>query len=94
MESHDDFLLSGRRLYQLSISNCAKQSSQTYRSAGQRCFGLLAFISRPQVRYIYLPEQMILPGSLIPTNDPAKTEANDPTKTETNDPGKIIRFGR
>ena len=28
-------------------------------------FGLLALISRPQVRYIDLPERMILPGSLI-----------------------------
>ena len=54
--------------YQLSISNNAKHSSQTYRRAGQRCFGLLALISRPQVRYIYLSERMILPGSLIPSD--------------------------
>ena len=39
-----------------------------YRRAGPRCFGLLALISRPQVRYIYLPERMILPGSLIPSD--------------------------
>ena len=35
---------------------------QEYRRAGQRCFGLLALINRPQVRYIHLLEQMILPG--------------------------------
>ena len=34
-ESHDDFLLLGRRLNQLSIVNSAKHSSQTYRRAGQ-----------------------------------------------------------
>ena len=39
--SYDDFLLLGRRLHQLSITNSAKHSSQTYRRAGQRCFGLL-----------------------------------------------------
>ena len=39
-----------------------------YRSAGQRCFGLLALISRTQVRYIHLPERMILPGSFIPSD--------------------------
>ena len=36
-----------------------------YRRARQRCFRLLAFISRPQVRNIHLPGRMILPGSLI-----------------------------
>ena len=64
---HDDFLL-GRRLYQHSITNSAKLSSQTYRRAGQRCFELLALISRPQVRYIHLSERMILPGSRIPSD--------------------------
>ena len=59
--SYDDFLLLGRRLCQLFITNSAKHSSQTYRIAGQRCFGLLALISRPQVRHIHLPERMILP---------------------------------
>ena len=34
----------------------------------QRCFWLLAFISRPQVRNIHLPGRMILPGSLIPSD--------------------------
>ena len=43
-------------------------NQKTYRRAGQRCFGLLALISRPQVRYIHLPERMILPGSLIPSD--------------------------
>ena len=65
---HDDFLLSGRRLYQHSITNSAKLSSQTYRRAGQRCFELLALTSRPQVRYIHLSERMILPGSRIPSD--------------------------
>ena len=41
---------------------------KTYRRAGQRCFGLLALINRPQVRYIHLPERMIVPGSLIPSH--------------------------
>ena len=36
--------------------------------ARQRCFWLLAFISRPQVRNIHLPGQVILPGSLIPSD--------------------------
>ena len=36
--------------------------------ARQRCFWLLAFISRPQVRNIHLPERMILPGSIIPSD--------------------------
>ena len=36
--------------------------------ARQRCFWLLAFISRPQVRNIHLPGRMILPGSLIPSD--------------------------
>ena len=67
-ESHDDFLLLGRRLYQLSITNSAKHSSQTYSRAAQRCFWLLALISRSQVRYIHLPKQMILPGTLIPSD--------------------------
>ena len=66
--SHDDFLLWGRRSYQLSITNSAKHSSQTYRRAGQRFFGLLALIIRPQVRYIHLPKRMILPRSLIPSH--------------------------
>ena len=35
------------------------------RRARQRCFWLLAFISRRQVRNIHLPGRMILPGSLI-----------------------------
>ena len=39
-----------------------------YRRARQRCFWLLAFISRPQVRNIHLPGRMILPGSLIPSH--------------------------
>ena len=38
------------------------------RRARQRCFWLLAFISRPQVRNIHLPGRMILPGSLIPSH--------------------------
>ena len=66
--SHDDFLLLGRRLYQLSITNGAKHSSQTYRRAGQHCFGLLVLISRPHVRYIHLPKRKILPRSLIPSD--------------------------
>ena len=66
--SHDDFLLLGRRLYQLSITNGAKHSSQTYRRAGQHCFGLLVLISRPHVRYIHLPKRKILPRSLIPSH--------------------------
>ena len=66
--SHDDFLLLGQRLYQHSITNSAKHSSKTYREARQRCFRLLAFISRPQVRNIHLPGRMILPGSLIPSD--------------------------
>ena len=41
---------------------------QGYRRAGQRCFRLLALISCSQVRCIHLPEQMILPGSLIPSD--------------------------
>ena len=36
--------------------------------AGQRCFGLLALISRPHVRPIHLPERMTLPESLIPSD--------------------------
>ena len=56
--SHDDFLLLGQRLKQ--------HSSKSYRRARPRYFWLLAFISRPQVRNIHLPGQMILPGSLIP----------------------------
>ena len=40
----------------------------SYRRARQRCFWLLAFISRPQVRNIHLPGRMILPGSLIPSD--------------------------
>ena len=39
-----------------------------YRRARQRCFWLLAFISRPQVRNIHLPGRMILSGSLIPSD--------------------------
>ena len=39
-----------------------------FRRARQRCFWLLAFISRPQVRNIHLPGRMILPGSLIPSD--------------------------
>ena len=39
-----------------------------YRRARQRCFWLLAFISRPQVRNIHLPGRMILPRSLIPSD--------------------------
>ena len=66
--SHDDFLFSGRRLYQHSITISAKHLSKTYRRAGQRCFGLLALISRPHVSYIHLPERMILPESLIPSD--------------------------
>ena len=66
--SHDDFLLLGRRLYQLCITNSAKHFSQTYRRAGQRCFGLLALISCPQVQYIYLPGRMILAGLIIPSD--------------------------
>ena len=38
------------------------------RTAGQRRFGILALISRIQVNYIYLPERIILPGSLIPSD--------------------------
>ena len=36
--------------------------------ARQRCFWLLAFISRPQVKDIHLLGRMILPGSLIPSH--------------------------
>ena len=36
-----------------------------YCRATQRCFWLLAFISRLQARNIYLPGRMILPGLLI-----------------------------
>ena len=43
-------------------------SSKPYRRARQRCFWLLAFINRPQVRNIHLPERMILPGSFIPSD--------------------------
>ena len=39
-----------------------------FRRAGQRCFGLLALISRPQVKYVHLPERMILPGSFFPSD--------------------------
>ena len=39
-----------------------------FRRASQQCFWLLAFISRPQVRNIHLPGQMILSGSLIPSD--------------------------
>ena len=39
-----------------------------YRRARQRCFWLLAFISRPQVRNIHLSGRMILLGSLIPSD--------------------------
>ena len=66
--SHDDFLLLGQRLSQHFITNSAKHSSKSYRRARQRCFWLLAFISCPQVRNIHLPGQMILPGSLIPSD--------------------------
>ena len=45
-----------------------QHSSKSYRRARQRCFWLLAFISRPQVRNIHLPGRMILPGSLIPSH--------------------------
>ena len=45
-----------------------KHSSKSYRRARQRCFWLLAFISRTQVRNIHLPGRMILPGSLIPSD--------------------------
>ena len=38
------------------------------RRARQRCFWLLAFISRPQVRNIHLSGRTILPGSLIPSH--------------------------
>ena len=66
--SQDDILLLGLRLYQHSITNSAKHSSKTYRGERQRCFRLLAFVSRPQVRNIHLPRRMILPGSLIPSD--------------------------
>ena len=45
-----------------------KHSSKSYRRARQRCFWLLAFISRPQVRNIHFPGRMISPGSLIPSD--------------------------
>ena len=57
-----------KTLYQHSITNSAKHSSKSYRRARQRCFWLLAFISRPQVRNIHLPGRIILPGSLIPSD--------------------------
>ena len=41
---------------------------QIHCRARQRCFWLLAFISRPQVRNIHFPGRMILPGSLIPSD--------------------------
>ena len=44
------------------------KATNKYRRARQRCFWLLAFISRPQVRNIHLPGRMILPGSLIPSD--------------------------
>ena len=51
------------------LSSCVIMPAYTlhgfYRRARQRCFWLLAFISRPQVRNNHLPERMILPGSLI-----------------------------
>ena len=40
--NRDDFLLSGRRLYQHSITNSAKHSGKTYHRAGQRFFWVLA----------------------------------------------------
>ena len=48
------------------MNNC--KAGWVYRRARQRCFWLLAFISRPQVRNIHLPGRMILPGSLIPSD--------------------------
>ena len=39
-------------LQQHSITNSAKHSSKSNRRARQRCFWLLAFISRPQVRIL------------------------------------------
>ena len=45
-----------------------KHTEKQYRRARQRCFWLLAFISRPRVRNIHLPGRMILPGSLIPSD--------------------------
>ena len=64
--------------YQLSITNSAKHLSQTYHRAGQLCFGLLALISRPQVRYIHLSERMILPFVLevVMTSRPVGQEGH------------------
>ena len=55
-------------IHQNQIIANFKQISQECRRARQRCFWLLAFISRPQVRNIHLPGRMILPGSLIPSD--------------------------
>ena len=52
-------------LLKTTISSCIVLF---YRRAKLRCFWLLAFISRPQVRNIHLPGQMNLPGSLIPSD--------------------------
>ena len=50
------------------VRHCMAAISLFNRRARQRCFWLLAFISRPQVRNIHLPGRMILPGSLIPSD--------------------------
>ena len=52
----------------IRFCNYFTYSCNSYCRARQRCFWLLAFISRPQVRNIHLPGRMILPGSLIPSD--------------------------
>ena len=58
--------------FTLSYRHCLSglvllSGSESHRRARQRCFWLLAFISRPQIRNIHLPRRMILPGSSTPS---------------------------
>ena len=55
-------------LHALLVKVFTVHIKNSYRRARQRCFWLLAFISRPQVRDIHLPGRKILSGSLIPSD--------------------------
>ena len=94
--SHDDFLLLGRRLHPLSITNSAKHSSQTYRKAGQRCFGPSSFAFL--VIDLHPGHVKDLTSVMTLSHDWLRT-----TKVKffklylsegMDDPGKIIRSGR
>ena len=61
---HDSF----RYFFAIESSQFGVCYLSLFRRARQRCFWLLAFISRPQVRNIHLPGRMILSGSLIPSD--------------------------